>query len=419
MAIYRLEVKHVSRHSGLSAHAHARYLTRNGQQPESGRSSEDAAEGHPSAQAHAAYLDRALTTSRSTSRDDLVYSAHGNMPQWAVQTPHMFWREADTYERANGRLYTEILVSLPRELSPEHRLDLVRAFVHQEIGNHHPYSLAVHNSRAMDGGEQPHAHIMVTERTLDGIARSPQQFFARANAHHPEQGGAAKDPTWHARSKVQELRVSWEHVTNRHLEHAGCAMRIDHRSLADQGIDRLPEPKMGKDQTAMLQRGDMTDTTAEVMHLRKDRAHAARLARAIDTTTQQREEVRRERDRRHTRAQELLERPRDPDAARERLRASREARRENARSALERTSGMPHRFAESGEVIGTATGRVDIGRESFVRLEASGSARLVPWHDDFRALMGQMLRVSIAHEHTHRSRVRLVRLLEQEPERQV
>jgi hypothetical protein len=47
-------------------------------------------------------------------------------------------------------------------------------------------------------------------------------------------------------------------------------MRLDHRSLADQGIDRTPEPTMGTDHTAMLQRGDMTDTTAEVMQRRKD-----------------------------------------------------------------------------------------------------------------------------------------------------
>ncbi len=53
-------------------------------------------------------------------------------------------------------------------------------------------------------------------------------------------------------------------------------MRIDHRSLANQGIDRIPAPTMGTDHTAMLQRGDMTDTTAEVMHLRKERAHTAR-----------------------------------------------------------------------------------------------------------------------------------------------
>ena len=34
-----------------------------------------------------------------------------------------------------------------------------------------------HQKASIEGGEQPHAHIMFSERTQDGINRSPDQFL--------------------------------------------------------------------------------------------------------------------------------------------------------------------------------------------------------------------------------------------------
>ena len=419
MAIYRLHLKHITRSRGLSAQAHARYITRNDHRSVS-PTSQQALEKERSASAHAAYLDRSTTAHAGAYRDDLVYVEHGNMPAWAQESPQAFWKAADIYERTNGRLYSEMEVAIPRELAPHDRVALVRAFVQLEIGNRHPYSCAIHNSTALDGGEQPHAHIMFSERRLDGLERSPSHFFARADTQHPARGGTAKDRAWNARGKVLALRQEWEQATNHAFARAGLALRVDHRSLADQGIDRTPEPKMGTDHTAMLQRGDMTETTAEVMHLRKDRAHAARLARAIETTTRQLDEAKRVRAQRHARAQDLLQRARDPEAARERLHASRTARLEAARAALEHASGLPQRLAQPGEdVTGVAKDRVDLGRQSFLRIEHARDAShaLVPWHDDFHALMGKMLRVSVSEAHRHRRTGRLVRILDHEHER--
>ncbi|MCL9358555.1 hypothetical protein MU767_23775, partial [Salmonella enterica subsp. enterica serovar Enteritidis] len=37
-----------------------------------------------------------------------------------------------------------------------------------------------HNPKAsIDGGEQPHAHIMMSQRINDGMERSPEQYFRR------------------------------------------------------------------------------------------------------------------------------------------------------------------------------------------------------------------------------------------------
>lgn len=143
MALYRLHLKHITRSRGLSAHAHARYITRNDT-----RALERSPSLQRSASAHAAYIDRSGTSGGGAYRDDLVHVEHANMPAWARDTPQEFWKAADTYERANGRLYSEMELALPRELSPIDRLSLVREFVQHEIGQRHPYSFAIQRESA-------------------------------------------------------------------------------------------------------------------------------------------------------------------------------------------------------------------------------------------------------------------------------
>ena len=199
MAIYRLHLKHITRSHGLSVHAHARYITRNDNRSVSA-TPEQALDREHSAESHAASLDRTGRLTRGGYRDDLVHVEHGNIPRWAQEHPQSFWQAAYTYERANGRLSSEMEVAIPRELAPHDRLNLVRAFVHVAIGEHHPSSCASHNAQALDEGEQPHAPRMFSTRVLDGIEREPSHFLARANTTNPELGGAAKDTAWYAKS---------------------------------------------------------------------------------------------------------------------------------------------------------------------------------------------------------------------------
>src|SRR5712691_10791202 len=251
MAIYHLAVKHASRRQGRSALAHAHYIAREG----------------PYAQGRFV--------------EQFVEVEHRNMPAWAQDTPQAFWTAADTYERANGRLYTELEIALPRELARPEQAALARSFIDSQIGTAHPCSWALHVSRALDGEEQPHVHVMVSERRHDGIDRGPALFFKRANPDAPARGGAAKDPAWNHRDKVLELRVAWVETANRALERAGLEVRIDHRSLAAQGIDRTPEPKLGPEQTALLRQGIVTPQAAEVLELRQDRAALARVEQEV------------------------------------------------------------------------------------------------------------------------------------------
>lgn len=252
---------------------------------------------------HSDYISREGKYSKENARryEDLDSTGHGNMPAWAEHNPAHFWQAADEHERANGAVYREIEIALPRELTPEQNRALVADFIAQELGDRHAYQWAIHVPRAaLDGGEQPHAHIMYSERTRDGIDRDPAQYFKRYNNRHPERGGCRKDSAG-TEERLQATRERWANVQNAHLERHGHAARVDHRSLKDQGIDREPEkhlgPKLARsmsqaDVSAILERraaeGELERATQAVGlidlsgDIAKAKADKAELAQAVD-----------------------------------------------------------------------------------------------------------------------------------------
>ena len=201
--------------------------------------------GKGQASSHAAYIAREGHYAERAGYEDLEATGHGNLPSWAEGEPARFWIAADRYERANGATYREIEIALPRELNPDQRQALVLDFIRQELGERHAHQWAIHNpGAALAGGEQPHAHLMYSERTVDGIERDPAQYFKRYNGKHPELGGCRKDSAG-TEERLLETRQRWAEVQNAHLQQHGHAARVDHRSLADQGIDRAPEQHLG------------------------------------------------------------------------------------------------------------------------------------------------------------------------------
>jgi len=202
------------------------------------------------AQPHAAYIAREGKYSGSNRYEDLEATDYGNMPTWAEHNPAEFWQAADQHERANGSTYRELEIALPRELTPPQRLELVQAFITQELGEKHAYQFAIHTPKAaIEKGEQPHAHIMYSERIRDGIERDPEQYFKRYNAKNPDKGGAKKfrrgNGMAEVKAELSEQRERWATLQNAHLEKHGHDSRVDHRSLKDQGAKHEPEKHLG------------------------------------------------------------------------------------------------------------------------------------------------------------------------------
>ncbi len=186
--------------------------------------------GGQSARAKSDYIEREGRYEKDS--EELEYKEHGNMPEWAEDDPGKYWEAADKHERSNGRLYSEIQFALPKELDEAGRRDVASDFAAQLTGPEKlPYTMAIHRGGAE--GENPHAHLMYSERGQDGIERSAEQWFRRYNGKAPETGGARKSRAAKAGDWLENTRKAWEQTANQALERAGREERIDGRSLAE------------------------------------------------------------------------------------------------------------------------------------------------------------------------------------------
>jgi hypothetical protein len=184
----------------------------------------------PPAAAHAQYITR---EGQYQHRGGIELVESGNMPQFAQADPHVFWVAADAHERANGRTYTEIQLALPRELAPAQREKLAREATRELLGERFAYTMAIHVPLAKDNIDQPHMHLMFSERAVDDTTRelAEDRFFKR--------NGAKKDPAWNDRNKPEEVRERWVEMMNGAMQKAGIDQRLDARSWAAQGREDL------------------------------------------------------------------------------------------------------------------------------------------------------------------------------------
>ena len=83
--------------------------------------------------------------------------------------------------------YSEVQFALPKELNEDERREAASCFAERLTGGERlPYTLAIH--RGGPNGENPHAHLMFSERGHDGIERDTEQWFKRYNAEGPGKG---------------------------------------------------------------------------------------------------------------------------------------------------------------------------------------------------------------------------------------
>lgn len=212
MAIFHLSVKTVSRSAGRSATASAAY--RAGERI----ACERTGEVHD-------YRRKAGVESA-----DLVLPA--SAPEWAADRSAL-WNAAEQKEsRKNSTVAREFEIALPSELSaPERRrlaLDLAR-----EIVERHGCAadVAIHAPSKAGDERNHHAHILVSTRRLVG-----EGFTEKTRELDDMKTGPQLVVEWRERFAV---------LANERLAEAGLDARVDHRSLAEQGIDRAPTEHMG------------------------------------------------------------------------------------------------------------------------------------------------------------------------------
>lgn len=193
----------------------------------------------PSAAARLSYITREgrYAVGLDGPRNDLRAVGSANLPTWADGDARQFWLAADGYERANARRCLELELNLPRELNTRQQVAAVEDYIARlsaEAGPM-PCTWAIHNA----GDGNPHVHLMIQERPLDGHERTAETWFKRANRAAPEKGGAIKSTWWHDREHVFWSRALWADACNQALTQGGHEARFDARRKAVRLDDAL------------------------------------------------------------------------------------------------------------------------------------------------------------------------------------
>ena len=323
MAIYHLEAKVVSRGAWRSAVAASAYLN-----------------------CSRLYNDYDGIQHDYTKKQGLVWQ-EVFLPEYAPQEwqdREKLWNAVEEVETAkDSRLAREFVVALPIELNREEQIKLLQEFIQDQfVADGMCADAAIHDT----DGHNPHAHILLTVRPLDEQGKwqyktekeylcmkngeergftaaefrtaqnegwekqypykvgkkkvymtpsaAEAQGFVRADKHPKSTRYGRQNPVserWNSEEQLLTWRTAWADVSNRYLERAGREERIDHRSNAARGLDKIPTIHEGVTAQALERKGIISDRCeinrqikADSALLRELKAEVKKLAALVSRT---------------------------------------------------------------------------------------------------------------------------------------
>ena len=182
-----------------------------------------------------------------------------NAPR-AYADPQMLWNAVDAAETSvNAQTARSMLFALPRELTDEQNLALVRDFCQREFVDKGMVCNFFYHDK---GDGNPHVHIMLTLRAMDEngkwLPKSKNVYALDENGNRIcTPNGSWKrvkvnTVDWNERRYGEIWRQDWAAAQNAALEAAGRMERVDMRSLERQGVeDRLPQKHLGSTASAL------------------------------------------------------------------------------------------------------------------------------------------------------------------------
>lgn len=186
-----------------------------------------------------------------TKKGGVVYSEImlcENAPK-EYQDRQTIWNAVEQIEKSSkAQLAREYEVALPVELSREEQIKLVRDFAKENfVDNGMCVDFSIHDKE--DGN--PHAHIMLTTRPIEqdnswGVKQKKEYILDKNGQKQYDKKKqtykckTVKTTNWDSKEFLQRSRESWAEKINQELEKKSLPQRIDHRSLKEQGVDRVP-----------------------------------------------------------------------------------------------------------------------------------------------------------------------------------
>jgi len=213
MAIYHCSLKVFSRSNGHSAVAAAAY--RSGCQ---------------------LYDERIQKTHRYDRRagvKETFILAPGNAPK-TFSDRAALWNAVEASEtRKNSCVARELILALPHELCDAARADLTKDMASWLVERYRvAVDSAIHVPTGDDDARNHHAHLLFTTRevTPDGLGAKTRILDDRVTG----------------KEETDLIRKVWETLANDALSRAGHSdIKIDRRTLEEQGIDRIPQTHIG------------------------------------------------------------------------------------------------------------------------------------------------------------------------------
>ncbi len=253
MAIYHLHVKVIGRKAGSSAVASAAYRSASRMRDER--------------------IDRVQDFSNKRG----VVHSEIMLPEGAPEhlgDRERLWNDVEAFEvRKDAQLAREVEFAIPREMTQAQGIELARDFAQAEFVDQGMIAdVNVHWDMAEDGSPKPHAHVMLTMRSVD------------------ENGFGPKVRDWNRTEMVERWRERWAEHVNERLAELDIDARIDHRSLEAQGIGLEPQSQIGAPAQRIEGEGIEAADRAD-MHREIARNNGARIIAnpsvALDAITQQ------------------------------------------------------------------------------------------------------------------------------------
>ncbi|ABQ32721.1 MULTISPECIES: Ti-type conjugative transfer relaxase TraA [Bradyrhizobium] len=252
MAIYHFSVQVIGRAAGRSAVAAAAYRSAS------------------------RLRDNRLGRDQDFSAKRGVVHSEVMLPENAPEEWHdreKLWNDVEAFEkRKDAQLCREVEFAIPREMPQAQGVELARDFVKAEFVDRGMIAdLNVHCDMGADGQPKPHAHVMLTMRSVD------------------ENGFGPKARDWNRTEFVEHWRERWADHVNERLAELDIDARIDHRSLEAQGIGLEPQTKIGAPAQRIEAAGLEADRAED--HRRIARENGARIvadpSTALDAITRQ------------------------------------------------------------------------------------------------------------------------------------
>ena len=319
MAIYHLEAKAVSRGSGRSAVAAAAYMS--------------------CSEIHNEYdgVTHDFTRKRGLVWQQ-VFLPKNAPPEWKDRS--ILWNAVEAAEKSkDSRLARELVVALPIELDKTRWIKLLTEYIQDNfVAEGMCADVAIHDT----DGHNPHAHILLTVRPLDGKGKwqnktekeylcvkngeekgftssefasakiegweKQYQYFAgkkkvymppseaekhgyeRVNKYPKSTRFGRQNPIaerWNSDEQLVMWREQWARITNKFLDEANRTdAHIDHRSYAARGLDEQPTIHEGYVARTIEQKGFVADRCAINRQIKADNALLRELKTAMKKISQ-------------------------------------------------------------------------------------------------------------------------------------